>query len=145
MDKLTKEKRSWNMSRIKGKDTAPELAVRKYFFSKGIRYRVNVKIPGKPDIAIKKIKTAVFINGCFWHGHDNCKDSGIPKSNTKFWKTKIESNMARDKKNIAALEADDWDVITIWECEINPKNLTKLESVAGIIGSRLKEGRKVNI
>ena len=138
MDKLSKEKRSWNMSRIRSKNTAPELAVRIYLFSKGIRYRVNVKIPGKPDIAIKKIKTAVFVNGCFWHGHENCKDSGIPKSNTKFWKTKIESNMARDRRNIELLTNNGWRVVTIWECELLKKADIVLESLANDLLERLK-------
>lgn len=141
MDKLTKEKRSWNMSRIRSKNTAPELAVRKYLFSKGIRYRVNVKVPGKPDIAIKKIKTAVFVNGCFWHGHENCKDSGIPKSNTKFWKTKIESNVARDKKNIDALRGNGWDVIIIWECQLNSRVSPAMKDLADIIINRLRQRR----
>jgi DNA mismatch endonuclease (patch repair protein) len=119
MDRLTKERRSWNMSRIRGKNTKPELIIRKYLFSKGIRYRINAKLPGKPDVSIKKIRTAIFINGCFWHGHVNCNDSGIPKSNSTFWMTKISTNMARDKRNTEMLRKDGWEVITIWECILN--------------------------
>lgn len=137
MDKLTKEQRSWNMSRIKSKDTSLELLTRKHLHSKGIRYRVNVKEPGHPDIAIKKINTAVFINGCFWHGHEDCKESGIPKSNTKFWRTKIEANKARDKKNESLLREKGWDVITIWECELEKNTITTLDNLTSKLSSRL--------
>ena len=107
------------MSRIKGKHTKPELFVRKYLHSHGIRYRINIKEPGTPDIAIRKIRTAIFVNGCFWHAHTNCKDAGMPKSNTIFWATKIQATKERDKKKSRELKANGWDVITIWECQLN--------------------------
>lgn len=138
MDKLTKDRRSWNMSRIKGKNTSPEILVRKHLYSKGIRYRINIKELGRPDIAIKKIKTAVLINGCFWHGHEDCKESGIPKTHTKFWLAKIEANKARDKRNEALLREKGWDIITVWECDLE-KNTTKtLESLSNNLKKRLE-------
>ena len=122
-DKLTKEQRSWNMSRIKGKDTGIEVAVRKRLFSCGYRYRKNDKrLPGKPDIVFPKYKTVVFIHGCFWHMHSDCKIARIPKSNTDFWITKLNHNVEKDQRNRQQLEELGWKVITIWECEIE-KNL----------------------
>lgn len=118
-DKLTPAKRSWNMSRIKGKNTKPELLVRKFLYSHGVRYRIHSTLPGRPDIVIKKRGIILFINGCFWHGHTSCKDSGIPKSNTAFWQNKINGNMERDKRNRLKLEKEGWRVFTVWECEIN--------------------------
>lgn len=120
MDIFTKEKRSWNMSRIKSKDTTPEINIRKYLFKKGYRYRINYKIPGKPDIVFPKKKLAVFIHGCFWHYH-KCKNSTLPKSNVLFWKNKLESNVARDKFIVKELKKGGWKIFIIWECEIEGK------------------------
>ena len=118
-DKLTKEQRSWNMSRIKGKETGIEVAVRKRLFSYGYRYRKNdKKLPGKPDIVFPKYKTVVFLHGCFWHMHSGCKIARIPKSNTEFWIAKLNHNVEKDYKNKHLLEELGWKVITIWECEI---------------------------
>ena len=118
-DVHTAEIRSFNMSQIKGKDTKPEIVVRKYLFSKGFRYRKNVKeLPGKPDIVLKKYKTCIFINGCFWHKHEGCKYFVWPKSNTEFWKKKIETNVSRDQRNYRLLNEQNWNVIVIWECEL---------------------------
>ncbi len=118
-DNLTKDKRSWNMSRIHSKGTSLELKVRKYLFSKGFRYRINVKsLPGKPDIVMKKYNTVIFINGCFWHKHDNCYRSNIPKTNSSYWIEKLSQNAERDRKNIEKLKSDGWNVIVLWECEI---------------------------
>ena len=104
---------------IKGKDTKPEVKVRKYLFSKGFRYRKNVKkLPGKPDIVLRKYNTCIFINGCFWHKHEGCRYFVLPKSNVDFWKKKIESNVQRDNKNISLLKEQGWNVLTIWECEL---------------------------
>lgn len=123
-DVHTPEQRSYNMSQIKGKNTKPEELVRKYLFSCGFRYRKNDKrLPGSPDIVLPKYKTVIFVNGCFWHGHDGCKYFALPKSNTEFWKNKIEANIARDKKTIAELEKLGWNVIVVWECEL--KNSSK--------------------
>ena len=118
-DRISKEHRSWNMSRIKGKDTGIEVAVRKRLFSLGYRYRKNDKrLPGKPDIVFPKYKTAVFIHGCFWHMHPNCKIARIPKSNTDFWIKKLNLNVENDNKHKQQLENMGWKVVTVWECEI---------------------------
>ena len=119
-DRMTKEQRSKNMSHIRSKDTSIELKVRKYLFSLGYRYRVNYKkLPGKPDIVFTKKKIAIFIHGCYWHGHNcNSRYAHISKSNTNYWNTKIQRNQERDKRNIEQLEKDGWKVIVLWECEI---------------------------
>lgn len=107
------------MSKISSKDTKPEILVRKFLFSKGFRYRINVKtLPGKPDIVLPKYKTIIFVNGCFWHGHD-CKKGKLPSSNIDFWKNKILKNKLRDNENQAQLALLSWKVIVIWQCEIN--------------------------
>ena len=117
-DKITKEKRSWNMSRIKGKDTSIEVLVRKRLFKDGFRYRKNVSsLPGKPDIVLSKYKTAIFIHGCYWHGH-NCKEFHIPKTNTAFWEAKFKRNIENDHKHYNELTNLGWQVIVLWECEI---------------------------
>ncbi len=122
-DILTPEQRKRCMAAVKGKDTKPEMIVRKYLFSRGLRYRVNNrKLPGSPDIVLKKYKTVVFIDGCFWHGHEGCKYFKIPKSNVKFWKHKIAMNYARDYANNIDLELAGWKVIRIWECEVRTKD-----------------------
>ena len=107
------------MAAIKGKDTKPEMIVRKYLFSRGLRYRVNNrKLPGSPDIVLKKYKTVVFVDGCFWHAHRGCKYYRLPKSNVDFWRAKIARNIARDYVNNVDLELAGWKVIRVWECEI---------------------------
>lgn len=119
MDKHSKEVRSYNMSRIRSTNSKPETMVRKFLFSKGLRYRKNVKtLPGKPDIVLKKYKTVVFVNGCFWHGHENCKYFVMPKSNTDFWNEKISRNIARDSTTYQTLTELGWNVIIVWECEL---------------------------
>ena len=119
------------MSRIHSKGTSLELKVRKYLFSKGFRYRINVKsLPGKPDIVMKKYNTVIFINGCFWHKHDNCYRSNIPKSNRSYWIEKLSQNAERDKKNIEKLKSDGWNVIVIWECEIEKNFDSTMKKVA---------------
>lgn len=119
-DRISVEKRSRNMLHIRSKDTSIELKVRKYLFSLGYRYRVNYKdLPGKPDIVFTKKKIAIFIHGCYWHGHNcNSRYSHVSKSNTDYWSTKIKRNQERDKRNIELLEKDGWKVIVLWECEI---------------------------
>ena len=107
------------MAAIKGKDTKPEMIVRKYLFSKGLRFRVHVKkLAGSPDIVLPKYKTVIFVNGCFWHGHDGCKYSHLPKSNEFFWEQKIRRNKARDIVNEYVLRTEGWRVIRVWECEV---------------------------
>lgn len=131
MDKFSKEKRSSIMSKITGKETKPEILVRKYLFSRGFRYRKNVKeLPGKPDIVLPKYKTVIFINGCFWHGHDGCRKAALPATNKEFWKNKIDSNIVRDIRKKQELEVMGYKVIVIWQCQITSKvreeNLKKL-------------------
>ncbi len=125
------ETRSYNMSRIRSKDTKPEERVRKYLFAKGFRYRKNDKrLPGKPDIVLPKYKTVVFINGCFWHRHEGYKCFKWPSSNVDFWREKLQKNVERDKKNYNELLGDNWKVIVLWECKLKSKSfddtMTKL-------------------
>ncbi len=120
---MTPEQRSRCMAAIRGKDTKPEILVRKFLFSKGLRYRLNNrKLPGSPDIVLKKYKTVIFVDGCFWHGHEGCKYFRLPKSNTPFWEAKITRNIERDKETTQALTALGWKVIRIWECELRNKS-----------------------
>lgn len=120
-DNHSKEVRSMNMSRIRSTNSKPEEIVRKYLFSKGFRYRKNVKkLPGCPDIVLPKYKTVVFVNGCFWHKHD-CPRFVWPSSNQEYWKPKILRNVERDKNNCRELSSKGWNVITIWECELKKK------------------------
>ena len=124
-DNHTKESRHLNMSHIKSKDTKPEEIVRKYLFSKGLRYRKNVKnLPGKPAIVLKKYKTVIFVNGCFWHHHD-CARFKWPSSNINYWRPKIERNVERDADNRFKLESTGWCVLVIWECELKKKTREK--------------------
>ena len=119
MDKHSKETRSYNMSMIKSAGTKPEEMVRKYLFSRGLRYRKNVRLlPGKPDIVLRKYKTVVFVNGCFWHGHSNCKYFVMPKSNVDFWQEKISRTVMRDNEAYEKLADLGWNVLTIWECQL---------------------------
>ncbi len=119
MDIYPSKKRSEIMSKILSEETKPELIVGKYLSSNGFRFRKNLKsLPGKPDIVMEKLRTVVFVNGCFWHGH-HCKAGKLPESNKDFWKSKIESNIERDKHKKKELNRSDWKVITIWQCEIN--------------------------
>lgn len=121
-DVHSKEVRSYNMSKIKGKNTKPEIIVRKFLFSQGFRYRLHDKnLPGKPDIVLPKHKVVVFVNGCFWHGHNNCKLYVIPKTRTEWWISKINKTLANDVVNLKALHQKGWKVIIVWECELKPK------------------------
>lgn len=111
--------RSFNMSRIKGKDTKPEMMVRKFLHAKGFRYRLHsAQLPGKPDLCFPRFKTVVFINGCFWHGHENCKYFVLPKTNVTWWRNKIGDTVKRDYTKREELAALGWKVITIWECQL---------------------------
>ena len=107
------------MSRIRGKATKPELLVRHWLWSHRYRYRLNVKsVPGKPDIVLRKYRTAIFVNGCFWHGHEGCSLYSVPKSNTDFWIAKVQRNRERDQQEYKALNDAGWLVIVIWECQL---------------------------
>lgn len=122
VDLMTQEQRSRCMAAIRSRDTKPEMVVRRFLFSKGLRYRVNDhKLPGSPDIVLKKYKTVIFIDRCFWHGHDGCKYYQLPKTNVDFWRHKITMNIARDYSNNVDLKLAGWHVIRIWECEIKTK------------------------
>lgn len=118
-DTLTRERRSWNMSRIQGKDTKPELALRSLLHRNGYRFRLHDRrLPGSPDIVLPKHRTAIFVNGCFWHRHEGCSKAYTPASRTDFWKAKFEATVARDAKKISELRTQGWNVLTVWECEL---------------------------
>jgi DNA mismatch endonuclease (patch repair protein) len=120
-DVHTKEQRSYNMSSIKGKDTKPELLVRRFLHAQGFRYKLHDKsLLGKPDIVLPKYKTVIFIHGCFWHGHGNCRYFKLPQTRSDWWLSKINTNKANDAKAVKALKTAGWKVITIWECRLKP-------------------------
>ena len=125
-DVHSKEIRSYNMSMIKGKNTKPEMLVRKFLFANGYRYKLHDKsLPGKPDIVLPKYKTVMFIHGCFWHGHKNCKYFVVPKTRTDWWLNKINGNIANDEKAAKALKKEGWKIITIWECNLKSSKVEK--------------------
>lgn len=114
-----KKTRSYNMSRIRGTDTKPEMLVRRFLHSKGMRYRLhNKKLPGKPDLTLAKYHTVIFVNGCFWHGHEGCKYFVMPKTRSEWWKEKIEETIKRDNKAMKDLKELGWNSIVVWECEL---------------------------
>jgi len=118
-DVHSKEQRSYNMSKIKSKDTKPELLVRQFLFKNGLRYRLHAKnLPGKPDIVLPKYKTVIFVNGCFWHGHSECRYYVIPKTRTAWWLSKIKKNIYNDRQALERLEKAGWKVLQVWECEL---------------------------
>ena len=127
MDRLTPERRSWNMSRITGRDTAPEQALRRILHGIGFRFRLKTgaKIFGKPDVVLPKYRTVVFMHGCFWHRHRGCKHCYTPKTRADFWQRKFESNKKRDRKVIRALRHEGWRVLIVWECQL--RNILALE------------------
>lgn len=119
---MTPEQRHDIMAAIHGKDTKPEMIVRRFLWRRGFRYRLNhPRLPGKPDVVMRKYKTCIFVNGCFWHGHDGCPHYTVPKTNTQFWVEKVRRNKERDQKVIGQLAAMGWHCITIWECELKPQ------------------------
>jgi DNA mismatch endonuclease (patch repair protein) len=127
VDRLTPEKRSWNMGRIKGRNTAPEKLVRSALHRLGLRFRLHRRdLPGRPDIVLSRWRTVVFVHGCFWHRHEGCRMAYTPKSRIDFWSAKFLENVTRDERNRRALQSDGWRVITIWECEtVDVKDLNK--------------------
>ena len=152
-DILTKSRRHQCMSHIRGKNTKPEILVRKGLHARGFRFRLhNKKLPGSPDIVLPKYGVAIMVNGCFWHGHKGCRYATKPKSNVEFWETKIARNRHRDEVTNAHLEALGWHVITVWECELRGKAeaASKLDALAeeireaGVAKSKLKELYKRN-
>lgn len=136
-DVLTKEQRHRCMSNVRSKNTKPEIMVRKFLFSNGYRYRVNRKdLPGKPDIVLPKYKTVVFINGCFWHGHENCKYATIPVSNHEFWLSKINGNIERDKLTREKLSRMGWKIVDIWQCQLKShERETTLNNLISILNN----------
>lgn len=135
-DFLSPKERSERMSRIRSKDTSPELALRKALHALGLRFRVHDKrLPGKPDIVLPRFKTVVLVQGCFWHRHGGCKVATTPKSNTSFWQEKFERNVERDRRNAAALNALGWKVLIAWECELASQR--KAEAAARRIASEI--------
>ena len=119
-DTFTKEKRSDVMSRIRSRDTKPEKLVRSYLYSRGVRFRLHRKdLPGKPDITLSRINSVIFVHGCFWHHHKNCKRSNWPKSNVDYWKPKINKNILRDKQHLIKLKELEWKPLVIWACQVN--------------------------
>lgn len=138
MDVHDKQTRSYNMSRIKGKRTKPEEIVAKYLFSKGFRYRRNVKtLPGTPDIVLRKYKTVIFVNGCFWHMHEGCRYFVWPENNSEFWRNKLFANRNRDKEKYRQLSDSGWRVIIVWECQLKSRVIE--ESLSNLI-KQIKEG-----
>ncbi|MGQ7959903.1 very short patch repair endonuclease [Pseudomonas sp. SP16.1] len=127
MDRLTPEARSRLMSQIKGQDTKPEMAVRLYLHARGLRYRLHDRrLVGKPDLVFKSRKVVVFVHGCFWHGHPGCRKARVPKTREAFWRNKIETNSARDRRSIRQLRALGWHVFVVWECRISERRLAQL-------------------
>jgi DNA mismatch endonuclease, patch repair protein len=119
VDTISEERRSWNMSRIKGRNTGPELRLRSLLHRAGFRFRLHAKdLPGKPDIVLPKYHTAIFVHGCFWHRHEGCRNATTPSTRTEFWQDKFDENVERDRRNRAALERAGWTVITVWECDL---------------------------
>lgn len=123
-DVMTPEQRHRCMAAIRGRDTRPEMIVRRFLHARGLRYRLSDRrLPGTPDIVLKKYHTVIFINGCFWHGHEGCSQFKLPKSNSDFWRHKINMNIARDYRANVELRLLGWRVIRVWECEIRKKSL----------------------
>ena len=142
MDIVNKEIRSKNMAAIKGRDTKPEITLRKWLFARGHRYSLNSnKIAGHPDIYLRKYNTAIFVNGCFWHRHENCKYAYVPKSNVEFWEEKFKNNIKRDQRVKGALEASQTKMLIVWECTI--KKMLKDESYRACMIEKI-EGFFVN-
>ena len=126
VDTISKEQRSATMAKVHSKNTKPEILVRSLLFRRGYRFRIcQPCLPGKPDIVLKKYKSAIFVHGCFWHGHDNCKNATIPKSNVEFWTNKIKRNKERFAEVKRQLELEGWKVIVIWECELTKGKIEK--------------------
>jgi DNA mismatch endonuclease, patch repair protein len=134
-DVHTSEQRSYNMSRIKGKDTKPELLVRRFLHAQGYRYKLHDKtLPGKPDLVLPKYKTVIFIHGCFWHGHKNCKYFKVPQTRTDWWLHKISSNKANDEQAVKKLKKLGWKVIVVWDCQLKS---AKAERTLGTLLKKL--------
>lgn len=146
MDIWDKEKRSQVMSRIRSKNTRPEMILRKALFARAFRYRVNDKrLPGTPDIVLPKYRTVIFVHGCFWHGHEGCKYATTPKTNTDFWVEKIAKNRERDKTHTEQLVALGWNVLTVWECDIRHNYKHDLPKLIDTIEAEIRRGKSGKI
>lgn len=133
-DRISKAHRSWNMSRIRGKNTKPELQLRSALHKAGFRFRLHDrKLPGKPDIVLRQFKTVILVHGCYWHRHPGCTEATTPKSNVDFWTAKFDATVERDRRNIAALEAAGWRVLVVWECEIKADLSDVVSRISGIL------------
>lgn len=145
VDVHTEKTRSYNMSMIKGKDTKPEIIVRKLLFSKGLRFRIHASnLPGKPDIVLPKFKVIIFVNGCFWHGHENCTYFVVPKTRTDWWLDKINKTKARDDLAYQELSNLGWKVYRIWTCEINKEDSERLNRIVDEIKESKQQGTSSN-
>lgn len=142
MDDKTEKLRSDNMSRIRSRDTKPEIKVRSLLHQLGYRFRKNVSsLPGKPDIVLRKYRTVVFVHGCFWHQHDGCNRSSLPKSNQEYWKPKLAGNVKRDKRHREDLESLGWKVMDVWECETKDLDSLTVRLISEIrVSEELKNG-----
>ena len=141
MDNMSRQQRSTTMSKIRSTDSTPECKLRCALFKMGFRYRKNLtNLPGRPDIVIGKYKTIIFVNGCFWHQHPQCKKASVPKTNQEYWTKKLALNVIRDEESIKNLETLGWRVITVWECEIN----NDLRSVLDRIANLMQSGKSKN-
>lgn len=126
MDKLSSERRSFNMSRIRAVDSGPELLLRRLLHALGYRYKLHAPgLPGRPDVVFTKKRKIIFVHGCFWHSHKDCKESHVPKTNLDYWGPKLLRNSKRDRENIAALEAQGWEVLVLWECQLADRLLAR--------------------
>ena len=135
-DRISKERRSWNMSRIRSKDTSPEMRVRSMLHRQGYRYRLHDKsLPGRPDVVLKQHRTAIFVHGCYWHRHKGCKYAYNPKSRVKFWKNKFAETVKRDKQHLKQLKENGWEVFIVWECET--KDMDKLKQIISKISQEI--------
>lgn len=138
MDRLTPEHRSWNMSRISGQNTKPEQGLRSMLHREGYRFRKNDKrLPGKPDIVLPMYRTAIFVNGCFWHRHSDCKFAYTPKTRVEFWTSKFIATIKRDLSVRNQLEQADWQVITVWECELSQNPELVMQKIEVMLANRL--------
>ena len=137
MDRITKKHRSWNMSRIRSKNTKPEIVVRSLLHKLGYRFRLHVgRLPGRPDIVLRKWHTVVFVHGCFWHRHRACKFAYTPKTRRDFWARKFARNVAKDVEALKALRLDGWNVVTVWECQTRDLNRLARQLLAALAHSR---------
>jgi DNA mismatch endonuclease, patch repair protein len=143
-DTVSPEKRSDMMSGIRGKDTKPEIVVRRLLHRLGYRFRLHCKdLPGRPDIVLPKWRTVIFVNGCYWHGHKDCHLFRLPKTRTEFWSKKIEGNQARDQRNYIVLEAAGWKVLVIWECAVSKKKSLTTKQLEIALTAALKSSKSL--